>query len=174
MAERQHIVHPLEPVYDADSRVLILGTMPSPRSREEGFYYAHPRNRFWPVLAAVFGEPVPETTAARRAFLRRHRLALWDVLASCEITGAADGSIRCPVPNDIAGLLARTRIRTVFTTGRQAAALYRRLIQPKTDREAIALPSPSPANCACSEQALIQAYAAVRAACDSDEGGEKL
>lgn len=177
MAERQHIVHPLPPIYEANARVLILGTMPSPKSREAAFYYAHPRNRFWPVLAAVFGEELPDTSDARIRFIHRHHIALWDVLAACDITGADDGSIDHPQSNDIGWLLGQAPIHTVFTTGQKAAQLYRRLVQPVIGRTAIELPSTSPANCGWTEQALIAAYAAVRGALEADQssrGGEPV
>ena len=143
----EHIIHSIEPVFDTESRVLILGTMPSPKSREVQFYYGHPQNRFWRVLAAVLGEEVPQSVPEKKAMLLRHRIALWDVLAECEITGASDSSIRNPVANPIEELLQKAEIRAVFTTGARAAALYRRYCQPRTGREALPLPSPSPANC---------------------------
>ena len=152
------VVHPLEPVWDENSRVLILGTMPSPRSREEGFYYGHPRNRFWPVLAAVFGEETPQGTAERREFCLRHGIALWDVLASCAIEGADDASIRQAVANPIGELLDRAPIERIYTTGKKAFDLYRRLCLPHTGVEAVSLPSTSPANCACSFEKLRAAY----------------
>ena len=101
----QTVLHPLAPLITAESHTLILGTMPSPRSRAETFYYAHPQNRFWPVIAALYGEEDPKTSEGRTALLLSHGLALWDVLASCTITGAADSTIRDPIPNDIPGLL---------------------------------------------------------------------
>ena len=156
------VVHPLEPVWDCHSRVLILGTMPSPKSREEGFYYGHPRNRFWPVLAAVFGEEVPMGTEARRSFCLRHGIALWDVLASCEIRGAEDASIRNAMPNPIESLLENAPIGMVCTTGKKAGALYEKLCLPRTHMKAVSLPSTSPANCACSLEQLVQAYSVLR------------
>lgn len=156
------VVHPLAPIVDEQSRILILGTMPSPRSRAEGFYYAHPQNRFWRVLAALYGEPLPCTNAERTALLQRHGIALWDVLQSCRITGAADSSIRQPVANDIAGLLARyPNITRIATTGREAARLYRRHCLPATHREALELPSTSAANAAQRLEALTAAYGKV-------------
>ena len=157
----QTVLHPLPPLIWPDSRILILGTMPSPRSRAEAFYYAHPQNRFWPVLAAVYGEPDPDTAAGRTALLARHRLALWDVLASCTITGAADSTIRNPVPNRIGDLLARyPGIVRICTTGATAGRLYRQLVQPHTGLPAAALPSPSAANARASFAALVSAYRA--------------
>lgn len=155
----EQVVHPLEPVFDGNSQILILGTMPSPKSREAGFYYSHPQNRFWRIVSDLYGFPLPRTSEEKRAVLLSCRIALWDVLRSCSIKGADDGSIRDPVPNDIAGLLAKTRIRAVFTTGAKAHALYHRLCEPKTGVPAVALPSTSPANCRFySYEKLLQAY----------------
>lgn len=141
------VIHPLKPEFDSRSKVLILGTMPSPKSREYGFYYSHPQNRFWRILSELYQAPLPKTKEEKRALLHQSRIALWDVLKSCSIEGADDGSIRSPVPNDIAALLKKTGIQTVFTTGTKAAALYRRLCRRETGVDAIALPSTSPANC---------------------------
>ena len=152
------VIHTIEPVWDARSRVLLLGTMPSPKSREMGFFYGHPRNRMWPVLAGLFGEEMPQTAGERRAFLLKHRIAMWDVLAACEITGASDSSIRDPVANDIRPILEGAPIRAIFTTGQKALRLYDRHILPLTGREAAGLPSTSPANCAVSMEALTEAY----------------
>ena len=143
----EFVVHPLAPVWDEHSKVLVLGTMPSPKSRECGFYYSHPQNRFWRILSDLYGLPLPRSNDDKRALLLRCGIALWDVLKSCSIEGADDGSIRDPVPNDIAALLRKTGIRTVFTTGAKARALYRRLCERKTGIPAVPLPSTSPANC---------------------------
>ena len=156
--EARKIVHPLAPVYDADSKILVLGTMPSPKSREAGFYYSHPRNRFWPVLAALFGEEAPKTNEEKRSLLLRHRIAVWDVIASCEITGASDTSIRNAVPNPIEELIVKTKIKAVYTTGQKAYQLYQKHCYPKTGIEAVPLPSTSPANAAMSLEKLIEAY----------------
>ena len=158
----ERIVHVIDPFYGKDSRVLILGTMPSPKSREQGFYYGHPRNRFFPVLASVFGEPAPLTVAERKAFLLRHRIALWDVLKSCLIAGASDASIREPVPNDINLILRSADIRKIFTTGTTAYRLYNRLCLPETGTEAVLLPSPSPANCRLTDSDLEKSYSVIR------------
>ncbi len=146
MTER--ISHTLAPVFDSQSRILILGTMPSPRSRETGFYYGNPQNRFWRVLSGVFSEELPEDNREKTEFLLRRRIALWDVLASCSIEGADDSSIKDPVPNDLGELLRNADIRAVFTTGKKAWHLYRKFIFPVTQIPAIYLPSTSPANCA--------------------------
>ncbi len=159
----ERVLHPLEPVADAGSRVLLLGTMPSPKSREAGFYYAHPQNRFWRVLAALWGEETPAGTQECLAFARRHHIALWDVLRACSIEGADDGSIRQPEINDLRRVLDRADIRAIFTTGTKAAALYRRYCLPVTGRPAIPLPSTSPANCRATLDDLTQAYRAILA-----------
>lgn len=159
----ERVLHSLEPVADAGSRVLLLGTMPSPKSREAGFYYAHPQNRFWRVLAALWGEETPAGTQERLAFARRHHIALWDVMRACSIEGADDGSIRQPEINDLRRVLDRADIRAIFTTGTKAAALYRRYCLPVTGRPAIPLPSTSPANCRATLDDLTQAYRAILA-----------
>ena len=139
--------HAFAPVFDGSSRLLFLGTMPSPQSVRHGFYYSHPQNRFWPLLARLFGEPdVPAPPHARRALAPRHHAALLDVLSERDIDGAADASIRNPVPNDIPWLLAQAPIERILATGRTAFALHERLIFPQTGRHAVCLPSTSPAN----------------------------
>lgn len=157
----EHIIHSIEPIFDAESRVLILGTMPSPKSREVQFYYGHPQNRFWRVLAAVLGEELPQSVPEKKAMLLRHRIALWDVLAECEITGASDSSIRNPVANDLSVILDHAPVQAVFTTGATAWKLYTRLQKPHTGIEAVRLPSTSPANCAVKMEALTEAYKAI-------------
>lgn len=117
MSEVMKVAHEFGPFYDKDSKVLILGSIPSPKSREQGFYYGHPRNRFWPVLAALFGERIPQTVPERKDFLTRHNIALWDVLASCDIKGADDVSIRNPEANDMRLITESADIRAIFTTG---------------------------------------------------------
>ena len=140
------IVNQIGPVFDDRSRVLILGTLPSPESRRRGFFYSHPGNRFWRTLAAVLSREVPETIEEKRALVLENSIALWDVLASCEIKGSSDSSIKNAIPNDICPLLQKTGINAVFTTGQMAAKLYRRHLMPKGAPEPIVLPSTSPAN----------------------------
>ena len=123
------VTHEFDAFFDRDSRVLILGTIPSPKSREQGFYYGHPQNRFWKVLADVLDEDFPETVAERKAFLTRNHIALWDVLASCEIRGASDMSIRNAEPNDMNRILKTADIQAIFATGAKAAELYKKLCQ---------------------------------------------
>lgn len=155
------VLHEFPPLYDEYSRVLILGTMPSPRSRELGFYYMHPQNRFWKMLAAVLSEPFPSTVSERRGLCLKHNIALWDVLASCEINGASDSSIKSAVPNDIPALLKKCPITAVFTTGKKAHGLLRRFF-PEIDN--VCLPSTSPANRTISEEAMLEEYRAIAAA----------
>lgn len=160
--EYTHETHVLEAWFDNEARVLILGTLPSPKSREYGCYYGHPQNRFWRTVAAVYDEAVPQTVAERRNFARRHHMALWDVLASCDICGAQDSSIRNATPNDLSRILTAADIRAVFTTGQKAKQLYDRLIYPTLAKEAVALPSTSPANCAVGFEKLVEAYGVLK------------
>lgn len=156
--ELEQVVHDFAPVFDKESRVLMLGTMPSPKSRETGFYYGHPRNRFWKVMADVCGEEQPQTREDKIAFALRNHIAVWDVLAGCEIRGADDSSIRNPRANDLSRILDAADIKAIFTTGTKAAQLYKRYCYPVTGIEAVALPSTSPANCRMSYEELYLAY----------------
>ena len=155
------VEHEFGPFFDSKSRVLILGTIPSPKSREQAFYYGHPRNRFWTVLATVLGEDVPENIEERKSMLTKHKIALWDVLESCEIKGAEDASIRNPKANNMNYILQNSDIRAIFTTGNKATNLYNKLCRPECNIEAIGLPSTSPANCAYSVDSLIEAYSVI-------------
>lgn len=155
------VIHEFDPVFNEESRILMLGTMPSPKSRETGFYYGHPRNRFWKVVSDVCGEELPGTREDKIAFALRNKIAVWDVLAGCEIEGADDSSIRKPEPNDMSRILDHADIRAVFTTGTKASQLYRRYCYPKTGIEAVALPSTSPANCRVTYEELYQAYSVI-------------
>ena len=158
------VIHTLEPVYDCNARILILGTMPSPKSREYGFYYSHPQNRFWPVMGELFSSTPPATREERIRFLHSNRIALWDVLHSCQIAGADDASIRETVANDFTPIFEAADIRAVFTTGATATKLFNRLCSEKTGREAVYLPSTSPANCRhYSFSSLVEAYRAILA-----------
>lgn len=158
----QYIVHNFNPVFNENSRILMLGTMPSPKSRETGFYYGHPRNRFWKVVADVCGEEVPQTIEDKTAFALRNRIAVWDVLAGCEIKGADDSSIRNPKANDMNIILEHADIQAIFTTGKKAAQLYQKYCYPKTDMQAVCLPSTSPANCRMSYEELLEEYKVIR------------
>lgn len=153
------VIHPLPPLMDEKSQVLLLGTMPSPKSREAGFYYAHPQNRFWRILSTLLDEPFPETIPERISLCHRHHIALWDVLHSCQIKGADDQSIREPKVNDLRPLLQQAPIQAIFTTGTKAFHLYKKHCLPMTHRPAVCLPSSSAANCRYHTlDTLVQAY----------------
>lgn len=157
--EAVRIEHPLEPIYAVDSRVLVLGTMPSPKSREIGFYYGHPQNRFWKVMGALFDEPEPLGIEGRAAFLDAHGIALWDVLSSCTIVGASDASIVDPVANDLSRIA-------------EAAPLYRRFGAPQLPGLAhTGLPSTSPANARMRLDDLVKAYLPIRETLERRDGG---
>ena len=155
---RTFVTHEFPALFDANSEVLLLGSIPSPKSREQGFYYGHPQNRFWKVLANVLSEPLPKTINEKKAMLLKHHIALWDVLDSCTIIGASDTSIEDVVPNDIASLLAKTKIKRIFCTGATAHKLYEKYCEKSTGIKAVKLPSTSPANCAVKFEALVEAY----------------
>ena len=159
--ERQYIVHPIPPTFDADSEILILGSFPSARSREMGFYYSHPRNRFWKVMAALYGEDVPVGVDARRSFLLRNRVAAWDVIGSCTIAGSSDSSIRDVTANDLRPILSGSRVQRIFVNGKTAAKMYRRYAQPVIGIDAVCLPSTSPANASYSLERLISEWKAI-------------
>ncbi len=158
---RKHIVHTIPPTFDENSRVLVLGSMPSPASRREGFNYGHPQNRFWRVMARLTDEPVPSTNARKRDFCLRHHIALWDVLAECDIEGASDTSIANPVPNRLMDIKRVAPIEAVFCTGAKAHDLYTRLCATEMGIPAVKLPSTSPANAAWSLGRLVEAYAPI-------------
>lgn len=153
--------HGIAPVYDKNSKILILGSFPSVRSREVGFFYGHPQNRFWRTLAAVLGGEAPQTVEEKKRFLLSHGVALWDVVASCEITGSSDSSIRDVRVNEIETILSEAPIRQIFTNGATAHRLYRRFLQERIGREAICLPSTSPANAAWSLDHLAEAWSVI-------------
>lgn len=152
----EKVTHEFPPVFDSRSTVLILGTIPSPKSRELGFYYMHPQNRFWKMLCAVLNENVPESAEDRRLLCLKHGIALWDVLESCEIRGAEDSSISAAVPNDLRLITDNSPIRQIFTTGKKAHALYKKFFPDLPDD--ICLPSTSPANRTISEREMLEQY----------------
>ena len=156
------INHPFPPLYDENSRVLILGSFPSVKSREEMFFYGHPQNRFWRVLAAVFECDVPKTVEEKRKMLLLHGVALWDVLASCEIEGSADSTIKNAEPNDLSPIFSAAKIEKVFVNGRTAEKYYNKYMKEKLGREAVCLPSTSPANAAWSQGRLAEAWMVIK------------
>lgn len=156
------VEHPIAPVYDAHSRILILGSFPSVKSREAMFFYGHPQNRFWRVVAAVFEDTVPETVEERREFLLRHGIAVWDVIRSCDITGSSDASIKNVVPNDLREILEAAPIKAIYVNGKTAEKLYHKYTEPITRRTAVVLPSTSPANAAWNMDRLVEAWRVIR------------
>ena len=171
------LTHPIPPLYDPESRVLILGSFPSPKSREAGFFYGHPQNRFWKVMAEVLvwtaektnvpaNDPaqirVPQTTAEKSLMLHSSHIAVWDTIASCDITGASDASITNVTPNDLSVILDTADIRAVYCNGATSHKLYMKYIYPLNNRPAVKLPSTSPANAACSLAKLTSAWSVIR------------
>ena len=150
--------HPIPPVFDGSSRVLILGSFPSVKSREVCFFYGHPQNRFWRVLSALYETPIPDSVDGKREFLLAHGVALWDVIASCEIEGSADQSIRDVRPNDVGRILSVSPIQGIFVNGKTAEKYYNTYLRETLGRSAVCLPSTSPANAAWSLSALIEAW----------------
>ena len=150
--------HPFPPLFDAESRVLILGSFPSVRSREQGFFYGYPQNRFWPLLAGLFGEPVPVTIPEKRELVLSHQLALWDAVGECRVTGSADASIRDVRPNDLNAVLSAAPIRGIFCNGATAWQCFRRYCQADLGLEAVKLPSTSPANARWSLERLKEVW----------------
>lgn len=157
----QRLDHPFPPVVEPNCRILILGSFPSEKSREDGFFYGHPQNRFWRMIAAVFQEMPPISINDKRTMLLRHDIALWDVIASCEIQGSSDASIKNAVPVDIQQVTSLAHIERVICNGALAGKLYRRHLMPIIGIEAECLPSTSPANASWSLEHLIKAWAAV-------------
>lgn len=147
------------PLFSPRSRALVLGSYPSPKSFEVRFYYGHPQNRFWPLLAALAGRERPETLDEKRALVLDSGLALWDSLESCRIAGAADTSITDPVPNDIPALLKRAPIEAIFCNGAASYKFYRKFNEKRTSIPALQLPSTSPANAAFGMERLLAAWA---------------
>ena len=159
--EYEHIIHGFEPVFDENSRILILGSLPSVKSREQNFYYGHPQNRFWRLMAALRSESVPGSVREKKQFLLRNRIALWDVIAECDISGSSDSAIRNPVPADLLPILAAADIRCIFLNGSAAARIYEKYQHRAAGREAVRLPSTSPANAAYSLERLISEWSCI-------------
>ena len=159
---KQRLNHPFGPLYDENSRVLILGSFPSVKSREQNFFYGHPQNRFWKVVSAIFEQPVPQTIEEKKQLILGNGLALWDSIASCEITGSSDSSIRNARANDIRIILDSCNIERIYCNGRKSHELYKKYIEPQTGREAVCLPSTSPANAQWTLERLIEEWSVIR------------
>ena len=162
MQEYEHVTHTFEPVFDKKSKVLILGSFPSVKSRENNFYYGHPQNRFWKVLARIFEVDVPQTIEDKKAFLLAHGIAVWDVIESCTIVGSSDTSIRDVVVNDFSKLLKKSSVDKIYVNGTKAYDLYHRYAEIETGIKAVKLPSTSPANAAWSLEKLCEAWRQIR------------
>lgn len=158
MEKRSKQVHEFAPVYDKHSKILILGTFPSVKSRENHFYYGHPQNRFWKVIASLMNEKMPETIEEKKRLLLSHGIAIWDVIASCDIAGSIDSSIKNVIPCDLMQIFGNCDIQAVFANGKTAEKLYNRYSLPVTGREIQVLPSTSPANAAYQMGRLLECW----------------
>ena len=156
------VIHPISPVYDKNSSILILGSFPSVKSREEGFFYGHPQNRFWKVVASVFDENVPKSIEEKKAFLLRNHIAVWDVIQSCDIDGSSDASIKNVKANDLNEILNAADIKAIFVNGKTALKYYKKYTEPILGRTAICLPSTSPANAAWNLERLVGEWKRIR------------
>lgn len=156
------IKHPFPPLYNKDSKILILGSFPSVKSREQMFFYGHPQNRFWKVVSSVFERDEPETIEEKKQLLYENGVALWDVIASCEIAGSSDSSIKNVRVNDISKILEESDIRQIFVNGKTAEKYFKKYTQAQINREAVCLPSTSPANAVWSLEKLVEAWQAIK------------
>lgn len=156
------IQHPIPPLFDENSKILILGSFPSVKSREQAFFYGHPQNRFWAVISLIFNEEIPKTIVEKRKLLLKNNIAVWDVIASCEIVGSADSSIKNVVPNDLSIILNIAKIEKIIVNGKTAEKYYNKYIKNQINREAICLPSTSPANASWSVERLIEEWKIIK------------
>ena len=156
------IYHPIPPFYDKNSNILILGSFPSVKSREQMFFYGHPQNRFWKVVAAVFDQEVPQSIEQKKEFLKRNNIAIWDVIGACEIEGSADSTIKDVTPNDLSQILNMADIKRIFVNGKAAEKYYNKYTKAVAGREAVCLPSTSPANAAWTLEKLIAEWKVLR------------
>ena len=154
--------HPIPPFFDNNSKILILGSFPSVKSREQMFFYGHPQNRFWKVVAAVFEQETPQSIAQKKEFLKQNNIAVWDVIGACEIQGSADSTIKDVVPNDLSQILDTADIKMIFVNGKTAEKYYNKHTKDMIGHEAVCLPSTSPANAAWTLEKLIDAWKAIR------------
>lgn len=161
MTQYQHVKHTFEPIYDENSKILILGSLPSVKSREQGFYYGHPQNRFWKILARLLEWEEPNTIGEKKKLLLQNSIAIWDVLKSCDIIGSSDSSIKNPMPADIPGLLKKTNIKKIYVNGTTAGKYYKKYILPLTGIEAVILQSTSPLNCRYTMDKLTENWSVI-------------
>ncbi len=156
------IIHPIPPLFDKNSKTLILGSFPSVKSRENEFFYGHKQNRFWKVVASILEEKIPQTTEEKKRLILSNNLALWDVIGSCEIEGSADSTIKNATPNDLTVILDNAPIEKIFVNGKTAMKFYEKYIKPLIQRDAILLPSTSPANAVFSTEKLIEKWKMIK------------
>ena len=156
------IFHPIPPVFDGNSKILILGSFPSVASRDVCFFYGHTQNRFWRVISAILGVGAPTSTDEKKELLISHGIALWDVIASCEIVGSQDSTIKRARPNNLDEILSRADVRAIFVNGKTALKYYNKYMLPKYSREAVCLPSTSPANAMCSFDRLVSEWGVIK------------
>lgn len=158
----ESIVHPIPPLYDENCKILILGSFPSVKSREAMFFYGHPQNRFWKLMAALFEEAYPQTIEEKKALVLKHHIAMWDTIRSCTITGSSDSSIKDVVPNDLSVILDNSRVEQIFCNGATSYRLYMKYIYPTTGVKAVKLPSTSPANAAFNLERLLTEWSMIK------------
>ena len=158
----RQLEHPFPPVVDENCRILILGSFPSVKSREQSFFYGHPQNRFWKLISMLFDEEIPQSIDEKKQLILKHNLALWDVIHSCTITGSSDSSIKDVVPNDLSVILQNSRVDRIFANGALSHKMYMKYIFPQTGIEAVKLPSTSPANAAFSLERLAESWKIIK------------
>ena len=158
------VMHPIAPIYDKHSTILILGSFPPVKSREEGFFYGHKQNRFWKVVSRVFEEEEPKTIEEKKALLLRKHIAVWDVIAGCDIEGSSDSTIKNVRPNDLSTILDNAQIKAIYVNGKTAEKYYKKYIEKSINRKAVCLPSTSPANAAWSIEKLLDTWRCIKEA----------
>ncbi len=156
------IIHPIPPLFNKESKTLILGSFPSVKSRETAFFYGHPQNRFWAVIAEIFGYEKPQTVEEKKKLVLENNLAMWDVIQSCEIEGSADSTISNVTANDLSIIIENSRVDRIFVNGKTAEKYYNKYTYPKTGIKAVCLPSTSPANAAWSIERLVDAWKIIK------------
>lgn len=160
--EYQHIVHPFGPLYNEESTILILGSLPSVKSREQQFFYGHPQNRYWKLIARLFDEPEPTTIEEKKTMVLKYRIAMWDTIYSCDIKGSSDSSIKNVVPTDLKTIVDNSKVTRVFCNGRTSGKYYHKYQEKILGIPAIELPSTSPANAAWQMDRLVEAWKVIK------------
>ncbi len=160
--EYKRIKHTFEPIFNKDSKILILGSLPSVKSREEGFYYGHPQNRFWSVLSSIYNLEIPKTIDEKIKMLINNNIAIWDVIESCDIIGSSDSSIKNVIPADLSKILNNSNIQNIYANGKTASKLYKKYSEKNTGIKIIELPSTSPANATYTLDRLIEVWKVIK------------